>query len=116
MRSAKTRAAIRRAMPPFDGVAFDDIDARACSRICARARSGAREDQRDHVLQLVAIARRARALRRAGAAPKPRGQQLIGQPVIDQAIEVGPIGLDAQHRELVRSRRRRALVQRGAGA
>ena len=80
-------------------------------------RPGARrvqEDKRDHVLQLIAIAGRARALRGARAAPKPRRQQLIGQPVVDQAIEVGLVCLDPQHRGLG-DPGGAALGQRGQG-
>ena len=56
------------------------------------------KDQRDHVLQLIAIAGRARTLRRAGAAPKARRQQLIGQPVVDQRSKSGDWFLCAARR------------------
>ena len=64
----------------------------ACSRICARARRGSMNDQRQHVLQLVAEAERAAALIGADAAEQPRGHHLIGQPGVHEAVEVGPVG------------------------
>ena len=50
------------------------------------------EDQRKHVLQLVAISGRPSALVRPDAAQEARRIELIGQPGIDQAIEVRPVG------------------------
>ena len=53
-------------------------------------------EQRQHVLQLVAEAEGAAALVRPAAAPEPRGQQLVGQPVVDQPVERRLDGLDPQ--------------------
>ena len=56
----EARAAVRRAMPPFDRVAFDEL----MRGVQQNLRAGAlrREmDERQHVLQLVAIAGRRRS-------------------------------------------------------
>ncbi len=110
---AKPGAAVRRPVPPFDRVAFEELMRRVQQNLRPRAR-GLQKDERDHVLQLIAIAGRARALRGARPAPKPRRQQLIGQPVVDQAIEVGLVCLDPQHRGLG-DPGGAALRQRGQG-
>ena len=52
------------------------------------------QDERQHVLQLVAIAGRAAALVRPDPAPEARGVELVGQPDVDEPVEVGPVGAD----------------------
>ena len=88
---AEACAAVRGAMPPFEHVAFEELLAGVQHDLRAR-QARLEKDQRQHVLQLVAIAGRAAALVRADAPPQPRGIELIGQPGVDQAIEVGPVG------------------------
>ena len=64
------RAAVWRAMPPFENIAFAELltgvqhDLRAC-----KARFD--EDQRQHILQLIAIARRSPSLVRPDTAEQP---------------------------------------------
>ena len=83
------------AVPPFDRVALDELAAGVQQQLPAR-QIGREKNQRQHVLQLVAIAGRAGALRRPGAAPQPRRQQLIGQPVVDEPVELRLVRLDPQ--------------------
>ena len=67
-----------------------------------RGRAG--REQGQHVLQLVAEAEGAAALARAAAAPQAGGEQLVGQPVVDQAVEGGLAGLDPQIAQRARPR------------
>ena len=97
---AQPRAAARRRVPPFHRIALDEL-ARGVQQQLPARQLRREEGQRQHVLQLVAIAGGARALRRPGAAPQTRGEQLIGQPVVHEAIEFRLVGLDAQHAERV---------------
>ena len=90
---AEPRAAARRAMPPFEHVAFAELLARVQHDL-RPGQPRLEEGQRQHVLQLVAIAGRAAKLVRADAAEQPRGVELIGQPGIDQPVEVRPVGAD----------------------
>ena len=69
---AEARAAAGRAMPPFEHVAFEKLLAGVQHDLRARQmRLG--EDQRQHVLQLIAIAEGAAALVGADAAEQARG-------------------------------------------
>ena len=104
----ETGAAVRRAMPPFRGVALEILMARMQQDLRPGALGG-KQDERNHVLQLIAIARRARALRRPGASPEARGEQLIRQPIVDEPVEFGPVGLHAQRRGRLRPRTRASL-------
>ena len=80
-------------MPPLEHVAFAEL----LARVQHDLRSGQprlEKRERQHVLQLVAIAGRAAKLVRADAAEQPRGVELIGQPGVDQPVEVRPVGAD----------------------
>ena len=90
---AEARSAARRAMPPFEHVAFAKLLARVQHDLRAR-QARLEQDQRQDVLQLVAIAGRPAALVRPDAAPEARSVELIGQPDIDQPVEVRPVGAD----------------------
>ena len=87
-------------MPPFGARChhFSTSPSRNC---CARVQHDLRprqarldQDQRQHVLQLVAIAGRPAALVRADAAEQPRGIELVGQPGVDEPVEIRPVGAD----------------------
>ena len=87
---AETGAAARRAMPPLEHVAFAEL----LGRVQHDLRPGqARFEQRkgQHVLQLVAITGGAAELVRTHAAEQPRRVKLVGQPGVDQPVEVGPV-------------------------
>ena len=97
----ETRAAARGAMPPFEHVAFAEL----LARVQHDLRPGEPrldERKRQHILQLVAIAGRAAELVRAEAAEQPRGVELVGQPCIDQPVEVRPVGADLDPAEPLR--------------
>ena len=90
---SEARAAVRRAMPPFQHVAFEELLAGVQHDLRPRQpRLEEREGQ--NVLKLVAVAGRAAALVRPDAAPEPRGVELIGQPGVDQPVEIRPVGAD----------------------
>ena len=73
------RAAARRAVPPLEHVAFGELLAGVQHDLRPRqTRLG--EDQRQHVLQLIAEADRAAALVGADAAEQARGVELVGKP------------------------------------
>ena len=78
----------------------------ACSTICARARRGSVRISGSTSCKLIAEADRAAALVGADAAEQARGVELIGEPGIHQAIEIGPVGLDLDPRRAVPPRRR----------
>ena len=90
---AETRAAAGRAMPPFEHVAFAKLLARMEHDLRPRQPRFVK-GQRQHVLQLIAIAGRSAKLVRAEAAEQPRGVELVGQPDVDQPVEVRPVGAD----------------------
>ena len=75
---AEPGAAVRRAVPPLEHVAFEELLAGVQHDLRARE-ARLDEDQRQHVLQLIAIADRAAALVGADAAEQPRGVELIGR-------------------------------------
>ena len=78
-------------MPPFEHVAL----AKLLARMKHDLRPGQawfNERKRQHVLQLVAIAGRAAKLVWPQAAEEPRGVKLVGQPGVDQPVEVRPVG------------------------
>ena len=80
-------------MPPLEHVAFAEL----LARVQHDLRPGQprfEEGQRQHVLQLVAIAGRAAELVGADAAEQPRRVELIRQPGVDQPVEVRPVGAD----------------------
>ena len=68
----------------------------ACSRIWRLASARIVEEERQHVLELVAESEGAAALLGAGARPQTRGEHLIREPVVHQAVELGEIALDAK--------------------
>ena len=90
---AEPGPAARRAMPPFEHVAFAELLARVQHDL-RPGQPRLEQGERQHVLQLVAIAGRAAKLVRADAAEQPRGVELIGQPGVDQPVEVRPVGAD----------------------
>ena len=90
---AEARAAAGRAMPPFEHVAFAKLLARVQHDLRPR-QPRLRQGQRQHILQLIAIAGRAAKLVRAEAAEQPRRVELVGQPDVDQPVEVRPVGAD----------------------
>ena len=67
---AETGSAVRRAMPPFEHVAFAKLLTRVQHDLRPR-QMRFREDQRQHVLQLIAIAGRPAKLVRAEATEQP---------------------------------------------
>ena len=90
---AETGSAAGRAVPPLEHVAFTEL----LARVQHDLRPGQprfEERQRQHVLQLVAIAGRAAKLVRADAAEQSRSVELVGQPGVDQPVEVRPVGAD----------------------
>ena len=87
---AKASAAAGHPMPPLEHVAFAEL----LARVQHDLRPGQprfEERQRQHILQLVAVARRAADLVRADAAEQPRRVELVGQPGVDQPVEVRPV-------------------------
>ena len=102
---AETGAAARRAMPPFEHVAFAELLARVQHDL-RPGQPRLEQGQRQHVLQLVAITGRAAKLVRADAAEQPRGVELVGQPGVDQPVEVRPIGPDLDLAQSLEPRRR----------
>ena len=88
---AETGAAAGRAMPPLEHVAFAELLARVQHDLRPR-QPRFEERKRQHVLQLVAIAGRAAELVRAHTAEQPRRVKLVGQPGVDQPVEVRPVG------------------------
>ena len=90
---AEADAAVVGEVPPLEHVALGELHARVDDDLPARQR-GIEEQQRQHVLQLVAEAEGAPALVRPGAAPEARGEALVGEPVVDEAVEGGIVGLD----------------------
>ena len=100
---AEARAAVRGAVPPFEHVAL----AKLLAGVQHDLRAGEarfEQDQRQHVLQLIAIAGRAAALVRSHPAPEPGSVELIGQPCVDEAIEVGPVRAHLDFAEPIRPR------------
>ena len=97
---------VRRAMPPFQHVAFEELLAGMQQDLRARE-PRLDEDQRQHVLQLIAEAERAAALVGADAAEQTRGHHLIGQPGVDQPVEVGAIGRHSNRAQTPRPMRAR---------
>ena len=90
---AKASAAAGRPMPPLEHVAFAEL----LARVQHDLRPGQprfEERQRQHILQLVAVARRAAELVRPNAAKQPRRVKLVGKPGVDQPVEVRPIRAD----------------------
>ena len=98
--------AVGRAMPPFQHVAFRELLAGVQHDLRPR-KPGLEQDQRQHVLQLVAEADGAATLVGPDAAEQARRIDLIGQPGVDQPVEVGPVGGHAHFAE-PRAPRRRA--------
>ena len=94
------RAAAGRDMPPFQHVAFEELLAGVQDDLRARQ---PRLDQveRQHILQLIAIAIGAAALVGAEPAEQTRGVDLIRQPCVDETIEVGAVGLDLDDRKTI---------------
>ena len=101
MRWPSAGAPVGRDVPPLQHVAFGELLARVQHDLPAR-QAGVEEQERQHVLQLVAEAKGAAALVRAGAAPEARGEHLVGQPMVDQPIEGGLVGLDPDGAEALR--------------
>ena len=90
---AEAGAPARRAMPPLEHVAFAEL--LACVQHDLRPGEARLEErQRQHVLQLIAITRRAADLVRAHATEQARSVELIGQPGVDQPVEVRPVRAD----------------------
>ncbi len=84
---AETGAAARRAMPPLEHVAFAEL----LGRVQHDLRPGEarfEQSERQHVLELVAITGGAAELVRTHAAEQPRRVKLVGQPGVDQPVEV----------------------------
>src|SRR5271167_4215700 len=88
-------------MPPFEDVALAKLLARVQHDLRPR-QPGLDQGQRQNVLELVAIAGRAAELVWAYAAEKPRGVELIGQPGVDEPVEVRPVGADLDPAEPLR--------------
>src|SRR4051794_5313404 len=93
--SAEAGSARRCRVPPLQDIALQKLLAGVQQDLAARQLRACREQGQD-VLELVAKAERAAALVGAATAPKPRGEQLVGQPVVDQPVERRLAGLDAQ--------------------
>ena len=80
------QAAAARLVPPVLHVAFDELPAGGAQQVRAR-QVGPREQQRHHVLQLIAEAERAARLVVAGARPQPAAHVLVEQPAVHQHVE-----------------------------
>ena len=93
---AEAGAAGRRRVPPLQHVALEELLARRAAGSAGGPGPAASREQGQHVLELVAKAEGAAALVGAAAAPEARGQQLVGQPVVDQPVERRLVGLDPQ--------------------
>ena len=87
---AETGAAAGRAMPPLEHIAFAELLARVQHDL-RPGEARLEKRQRQHVLQLIAITRRSADLVRAHAAEQPRSVELVGQPGVDQPVEVRPV-------------------------
>ena len=98
-------------VPPLQHVAREELLA-GVEQDLAAGEVGPDGEQGQHVLELVAEAEGAAALVRAAAAPEAGGEQLVGQPVVDQPVERGLVGLDPQVAQ--RARPRSACVSASA--
>src|SRR5271165_3909136 len=81
-------AAVRRAMPPLQDVALPELLARMQHDLRARE-PRFEQNQRQHILQLVAKSGRASALIWSHSTPQSRSIELVGQPGVDETVEVG---------------------------
>ena len=118
---AEAGSSTRGAVPPLEHIAFTEL--LACMQYDLRpGETRFKQRQRQHILQLVAIAGRSAKLVRASTAKQSRSVKLIGQPSVDQPVEVGPVGahLDlaeplgpgrARCRKLILARSRRPSAQ-----
>ena len=95
---AETGLAIRRAMPPFQHIAFKELLASVQQDLFARE-SRLEEDQRQNVLQLIAITERAASLVRTHPAEQTRGHRLVRQPDVDEPIEIRTVRSEAHFAE-----------------
>ena len=86
IRATATKPAARGFVPPVLDVALDELASRSAEDVIARERRLA-EEQRHHILQLIAKAIRAAGLIVPGARPQPAAHVLVQQPAIDQGIE-----------------------------
>ena len=84
--TAGAKPATGRLVPPVLDVAFDELSSRGSKQMVARE-GRPREQQRHHILQLIAEAECAAGLVVAAARPQPAADRLIQQPAIDQRIE-----------------------------
>jgi hypothetical protein len=104
--TTRAQAAARRFVPPVLDVALDELPGRSAQQMLARE-IGPREQQRHHVLQLIAKPERAAGLVVPAACPEATAHGLIEQPAIEQeinessgvstctALSVGPMSLRA---------------------
>ena len=103
---AEAGAAVRRAMPPFQHVAFEELLGSRAARSAPASAAARGATSGRTSCKLVAVAGRAAALVRPDAAPEPRGVELIGQPGVDEPVEVRPVGADLDLAEPRAPRRR----------
>jgi hypothetical protein len=78
-------------VPPLEHVAFAELLARVQHDLRPRE-ARFEERQRQHILQLVAIAGRSAKLVGTGPAEQSRSVKLVGQPGVHQPVEVRAIG------------------------
>ena len=105
--AAAAQAAAGRLVPPVLHVAFDELPAGGAQQVLAR-QVRPRQQQRHHVLQLIAEAEGAARLVVAGARPEPAADGLIEQPAVHQHVEriVRRAHLDRVERAVPRRLRR----------
>ena len=90
---AEAGAAGRGRVPPLQDIALQELLAGVQQDLPA-GEVRMRAEQGQHVLELIAKAERTAALVGAAAAPQPRGEHLVGQPVVDQPVERWLVGLE----------------------
>ena len=86
VRAARTQAAAARLVPPVLDVAFDELPAGGPEQMRS-GELGPRQQQRHHVLQLIAKAEGAARLVVARARPETAAHVLIDEPPVDQHVE-----------------------------
>ena len=107
-------AAAARLVPPVLDVAFDELPAGRAEQVLARE-VGPREQQRHHVLQLVAEAEGAAGLVVAGAGPQPAADVLVQQPAVHQRRRTSRPASGPGRRSSVSSQAALHRVERAVG-
>ncbi len=79
-------------MPPVLDVAFDELMRCRAEEVLA-GELALRDDQRDHVLELIAESVRATGLVERGSRPQAAGQRLIDEPAVQHDVQRAIRGL-----------------------